>query len=319
MSKQLLSILLIVSTLLVVQCKSDTTTADPNAANTLPSKEVNPEKSRETYNSNKSATNATKYITDVIKVAMEESTSTDKKRTLINDALAVADESKNGSLKGSLLNTFVRTLGPSDDPSKVLDLAAMLRRTSKSSAADILLYGYNQLEVTAEDKAKASELMGNDISDIDAEIDRLRTAISTNPDKYSINEANARTYVDACEAYAMVMPDAENAPVNLFNAAEVAKSLKSFNKSFALFDWLMNKYPDHPKAPTGLFLKGFILENELNNNKGAKVFYEEFLDKYPNHDLADDVEFLISNLGKTNEEILEMIESKKRSKVLINQ
>lgn len=44
----------------------------------------------------------------------------------------------------------------------------------------------------------------------------------------------------------------------------------------------------------------------------AKSIYNEFLKKYPTHDLADDVQFLIDNLGKSDQEILEMIESKKK-------
>jgi hypothetical protein len=36
------------------------------------------------------------------------------------------------------------------------------------------------------------------------------------------------------------------------------------------------------------------------------------VEKYPSHDLADDVQFLLDNLGKSNEEILEMIENKKQ-------
>ena len=300
-------VLLILCALMLFQCKSE----DPNATKTLPAKEINPSLSKENYNKNKSSSTASKYITDVIKVAMKEDTSDDKKRQLLTDAINVAEESKSTNLKGSLLNTYVRTLGPSDDPSKVLALANILKGAN-AEAADLLLFGYSKLDVSAEEKTKALGMMATSFTDPVARIKQLRDAINSDPSKFSVNEANARTYVDACEAYAMSMPDAADTPLNLFNAAEVAKSIKSYNKSFALFDWLMEKYPNDPKAPTGLFLKGFILENELNNDNGAKVYYEEFIEKYPSHDLADDVEFLLANLGKSDEEILKMIEAKKQ-------
>lgn len=304
-------VLLLICSLVAIQCKND----NPNAERTLPSKEINPTLSKENYLKSKTPATASKYITDVIKVAMADESDMGKKRQLLSDAITVAEESKSNNLKGSLLNTYIKILGPNDNPARVLELATLLKGAGKTQASDVLLYGYTQIEDSNLDISTATSLMSSSskISNVDDHIASLRNAISVNPNKFSINEDNARTYVDACEAYAMVMPKAENTPRNLFNAAEVAKSLKSFNKSFALFDWLREKYPEHPKSATGLFLKGFILENELKNDNGAKVFYEEFLEAYPDHDLADDVEFLLSNLGKSNEEILKMIESKKQS------
>ncbi len=304
--------ILCISVLLLVQCKPESGTVDPNAAKTIPSKVINPQESKAAYDANPNASTASKYVTDVIKTALNKDTPVKEKKVLLESGLDVANTLKETSMQASLLNTYLKTVGPNADPNKALALAKVLKSANKNGAADVLLYGYNRLDVTPEQKNEASALISSPIDDIQAYITNLRNKISENPTRYSLNEENARDYVDACEAYAMVMPDNPETPTHLFNAGEVAKSLKSFNKSFALFDWLIDKYPTHAKAPTALFLKGFILENELNNDNGAKVFYEEFLKKYPSHDLADDVEFLIGNLGKSNEEILKMIESKQQ-------
>ena len=305
-------LLICLTCLLLIQCKSDSTPVDPNAANTLPSKIVDPKESKAQYDANPNTATASKYITDVIKTALDPKTSTGEKKSLINSGLEVASDLKETPMKASLLNTYLKTVGPKDDPNKTLELGKLLQSMKKSSAANILFHGYTQLSVSSEEAAEAKKLINPPISDVEAYLSELRQKISENPTRYSLNEVNAREYVDACEAYAMVMPDQPETPTHLFNAGEVAKSLKSFNKSFALFDWLIEKYPNHKKTPTALFLKGFILENELNNDNGAKVFYDEFLEKYPTHDLADDVEFLIGNLGKSNEEILKMIEGKQK-------
>jgi len=299
-------LLLSITLLLLVHCKSE----NPNADKTLPSKSIDPTESKAEYDANPNAGTASKYVTDVIKTALNPDTPMAKKKSILEEGLAVANTMKGSSMKASLLNTYLKSVGPSADPSKTLDLAKVLKSADKKGAADLLLYGYSKLDITPEQKAEAAALTSNPITDVETYVSELRNNISDNPTRYNLNEAKAREYVDACEAYAMVMPNNTETPGHLFNAAEVAKSLKSFNKSFALFDWLIDKYPNHAKAPTALFLKGFILENELNNDNGAKVFYEEFLEKYPNHDLADDVEFLIGNLGKSNEEILKMIEGK---------
>ena len=56
-----------------------------------------------------------------------------------------------------------------------------------------------------------------------------------------------------------------------------------------------------------LFLKGFLLENDLKKPEKAKEIYESFMQKYPNHAMAKDVNFLIQNLGKSDKEIIEKI------------
>ena len=81
----------------------------------------------------------------------------------------------------------------------------------------------------------------------------------------------------------------------------------------SIYDWILEKYPNYEKAPTSLFLKGFIIENNIKDDVMAKEIYNKFLSDYPKHDLADDVQFLIDNLGKSDQEILEMIESKKKN------
>ena len=132
-------------------------------------------------------------------------------------------------------------------------------------------------------------------------------------DNTGINKDAAMQYVDACEAYALAYPDNKNTADNLFKAAEVAKSIRTFPKSLSLYDWIIEKYPNYEKAPTALFLKGFIIENNIKDDKKAGEIYRQFLSQYPKHDLADDVEFLIENIGKSDQEILEMIEAKRKT------
>jgi len=38
------------------------------------------------------------------------------------------------------------------------------------------------------------------------------------------------------------------------------------------------------------------------------MLYREFLQKYPNHEFADDAELSLKNLGKTPEELLEQFQ-----------
>ena len=68
------------------------------------------------------------------------------------------------------------------------------------------------------------------------------------------------------------------------------------------------EFPDHERAPTVLFIKGFMLEQEFRQTDEARAIYEEFLIKYPDDQMANSAKFLLENLGKSDEEILQSLE-----------
>ncbi|HHH52421.1 MAG TPA: tetratricopeptide repeat protein [Bacteroidetes bacterium] len=126
-----------------------------------------------------------------------------------------------------------------------------------------------------------------------------------------LNVKAAKDYVNDCEAFVLIAPADSLSPEYLFKAGEVAHTIKSYNKTFELYDWILDKYAGYKKTPTALFLKGYILDNELKKYDDAKKIYNQFLQKYPNSELVDDVKTLIKYMGKSDEEILKMIEENK--------
>ena len=45
----------------------------------------------------------------------------------------------------------------------------------------------------------------------------------------------------------------------------------------------------------------------------AKAIYTEFVTKYPNHQMASSAQFLLDNMGKSEEEILKSMEAKHKT------
>jgi TolA-binding protein len=78
----------------------------------------------------------------------------------------------------------------------------------------------------------------------------------------------------------------------------------------SLYDWIIQYYPKSDKTASVLFLKGFILDSELSRKEEAKKVYNNFLEKYPGDSLANDVKFLLDNLGKSDQEIIKGLENK---------
>jgi TolA-binding protein len=63
-------------------------------------------------------------------------------------------------------------------------------------------------------------------------------------------------------------------------------------------------FPRSKQAPAMLFLAAFLYNNDLRNLDSARVLYEEFIQKYPGHDLAESAKFELANLGKSPDEYL---------------
>ncbi len=235
------------------------------------------------------------------------------KKALIDKGLEIANENNITSAKSTFLINLIRDYeGNKETADRILELANILKESKKEAAANTLYYSFaNRFK----NHPKAEEAKGNlttDITDIDQYILEIGEKIFDNPDESGVNKGNSQYYVDACEAYALANPNSVASPDFLYKASEIARTLRTFPKALSLYDWIISKYPEYEKAPTVLFLKGFLLENQFNDLEMAKTTYKQFLDKYPKSDLADDVAFLYENIGKSDEEIMEMIEANKQ-------
>lgn len=131
---------------------------------------------------------------------------------------------------------------------------------------------------------------------------------------YRLDENMAHLYVDASEAAVMAQPDLPNAPEYLHRAAETARTLRDIPKAITIYDWIIERYPNHPRGATSLFLKAFTFDNDLKDFENARIYYEDFLKKYPNNEFAESAKFLLENLGKSEAELREILEKKSKEK-----
>ena len=114
-------------------------------------------------------------------------------------------------------------------------------------------------------------------------------------------------------SYAEEHKNSPEAPVYLYKAADLMLNLNKSKESLDLYNRIIYQYPDFEKAPECLFLVAYIYENNLQHYGKAKEVYELFLQKYPQHDFADDAAISIQNIGKSPEELIRMFEEKNRT------
>ncbi len=266
------------------------------------------------YNDKPSKETAIPYLT-YLGTLYSKADNEQSKLEILETSLAVSNKNGMTSKSVSYLIPLLKNHHTSPNfNSHMMSLADIMHGVKKTAASNVLYKSYITNVKEGDLFQKAKDNLTEPIDNLDSFVVNLGTKIFENPDKFGINEKASRAYVDACEAYAMSNPASANAPVYLFKSAEVAKSIRSFTKAINTYDWIIQKYPNYEKTPTSLFLKGFMMENEIGNKIEAKKIYTTFLEKYGSHDLADDVSFLIENLDKSDEEILKMIEEKRKKK-----
>jgi len=139
------------------------------------------------------------------------------------------------------------------------------------------------------------------------QITRLEDELFSDTSK-QINSRPMLELVKLYERFADANPDDPRSPEYLFKAADLSMNLRRSRKTLELFDKLIERYPYDVNTPTAWFLKGFVLEDQLKDYEEARKVYEEFLEKYPDSDFADDAEMSLRNLGKTPEELIREFE-----------
>lgn len=121
----------------------------------------------------------------------------------------------------------------------------------------------------------------------------------------------AMQYIETCEAYADLVQkkQPEKSVDLLMKAAGLAKTIENPNKALQLYNHIVDNMPGSAKAPTAMFMTGFIYENDLGDVEKARGVYEGFLKKYPNDpDFTDDAQMALKLLGKSPEEIIKSFE-----------
>lgn len=100
------------------------------------------------------------------------------------------------------------------------------------------------------------------------------------------------------------------APFYLYKAINLSMGMNQGEKAKQLTDRMLNEYPKYDRIPETVFLKAYIYENMLGNLGQALSTYQDFLSRFPEHDLADDAQAAINNLGKSPEELIREFEAR---------
>lgn len=290
--------------LLFFSCKTDTTTVKNDSSSAEYTAAL------ENLNTKPGKESASNYI-KAVRAAIASSDDALKTKDYLMKGLSIAEEYKMGPTAIGFLMPLLKSYPNAPKKEEYMaKLASALSDIGKKIPSDVLIDAYVNQYPNGQYSDLLLKKQTEKIENVDTFLVNLAKNIFVKPDKFGINRLAAQKYVDACEAYALGNKDSGMAPEYLYRAAEMARTLKTYPKALNIYDWIEDEYPKYEKSATTMFLKGFMLENELNDKESARKVYQEFVSKFPNSELQDDVKFLLDNIDKSDEEIMKIIEKK---------
>lgn len=143
-------------------------------------------------------------------------------------------------------------------------------------------------------------------------IDSLEKIISTDPDLIK-NMKTANELIHQVEEFVKAYPQDSIVPELLLKAGEIARGLGKYDQATELLQAVWTKHQNHRLAPPALLLQAFTYDNDLQDSTLAIRYYQEFMKRYPNHEMATQVQQLIQLVGKKPEELIRTIQKQQES------
>ena len=116
-------------------------------------------------------------------------------------------------------------------------------------------------------------------------------------------------FEEAIECYLKIedeYPDSPLRPEALYQAGRVyTYGLKQYDLAVEIFDRAAMEFAGTETGAQCQFMVGFIYANNDPDTAKARIAYKQFVENYPDHDLADDVKWELDNLGKDINEIIQ--------------
>ncbi|MEM8909474.1 MAG: tetratricopeptide repeat protein, partial [Bacteroidota bacterium] len=159
------------------------------------------------------------------------------------------------------------------------------------------------------DANQASDAPKEDRAAILAKIQAIETEFKQTT-KSTIDYDKAKVLIDETLRFAQAFPQDSITPELIFRTAQVARAIKDYGRAIQLFGKVHRENPENPRSPTALFLQAFIFENHLNDKEQARKYYNHFLDKYPENELAVQVEQILKVIDKSPEELVKEFQKK---------
>ncbi len=115
-----------------------------------------------------------------------------------------------------------------------------------------------------------------------------------------------------CEKILSEYPKGRYASWARFGLAESFRFKNQPREALNNYKLFYQQYPDMQPSALSLFLVGYIYKNNFQMIDSAKFFFQAFLIKYPNHDLAPTVRTELNFIGGSPDQVLDGVKQKQK-------
>jgi len=133
-------------------------------------------------------------------------------------------------------------------------------------------------------------------------IDSLEKVLSADSLGISPQTAPLDSLAATCLRFASVFPRDPFAPVALWKAAQVLRSLGDVEGAVQCGKALVDAYPAHPLAPIALYFNAVVLNEDGGVQEAAAFYLERLTNEYPGDSLAKDAALYRQTLGMKQED-----------------
>lgn len=210
------------------------------------------------------------------------------------------------NLKAILKNDFASASAPE----AALKLADIYGNNLKNPQGQSAVYqGYIAAFPNHEKAGEVMKKIAANPVDMNAMIEDLGSKIYS--DKTNrIDTKVANDFINIAEIHALLMPKSVKSAEYLHDAGRTAGYMRAFPKAIDLYSWVLDKYPNNEQTANSTFMLGYTYDNDMKDYGEARKYYEQFLSKFPSHDLAESAKVLLENLGVPDDEIIERLQKK---------
>ena len=129
-----------------------------------------------------------------------------------------------------------------------------------------------------------------------------------------LHEASMRRLKDTYLEYADKFPKDELSADYCFRAANMAKGLKSYPEAIAIYQRILDNYPDFKNYVDSHFMMAVVYDSDLKDKRNAKRIYMEVANKYPDHKFGKEAQALLDNniIDMSDEDLAKFLEEKNK-------
>ena len=140
------------------------------------------------------------------------------------------------------------------------------------------------------------------------QIDTIESPLMKSAMLESVDTVKGNKLVELYIKFADKYPSDSLAAPYLHRAAQVCNGMDRIDDMVSLYDRVIDNYPEYIHLDECYYEKGIALDNAGRKDE-ARIAYQEFLDEFPNHFLADDIRKAIPLLDMSDELLMEFLNS----------